>query len=72
MNLKQQFKKETGLDAYILNDLREHIAIYTVSEMAIKLNKTPKETIYSKNYRKIKIGKQTFVVNGLKDNNIPF
>ena len=32
MTLEQEFKKETGLDAYILNDLRRHIAIDTYVE----------------------------------------
>ena len=32
MTLEQKFKKETGLDAYILNDLRGHIAIDTYVE----------------------------------------
>ena len=32
MTLEQQFKKETGLDAYIHNDLRGHIAIDTYVE----------------------------------------
>ena len=32
MTLEQEFKKETGLDAYILNDLRGHIAIDTYVE----------------------------------------
>jgi hypothetical protein len=32
MDLEQRFKKETGLDAYILNDLRGHIAIDTYVE----------------------------------------
>lgn len=32
MTLEQEFKKETGLDAYKLNDLRGHIAIDTYVE----------------------------------------
>ncbi len=46
--------------------------IDTVSEMSRKLNKTPKGLRNSNNYRKINIGKQLFVINGLKETSLPF
>lgn len=46
--------------------------IDTPSEMARRLNKTPKGLKDSNNYKKINIGKQLFVVNGLKEDNLPF
>lgn len=46
--------------------------INTVSEIARQENKTPKGVRESKNYRKIMIGKQKLVVNGLKETGLPF
>lgn len=46
--------------------------IDTPSEMARRLNKTPKGLKDSNNYKKINIGKQLFIVNGLKNDNLPF
>lgn len=73
----QLLKIESGIfnEEQLLSNLLlcvSNLEIDTVSEMARKLNKTPKGLKDSNNYRKIKIGKQTFVVNGLRDNNLPF
>lgn len=46
--------------------------INTISEIARKEKKTPRGILISNRYRKIKIGIQTFVIKGLKDNNLPF
>lgn len=50
----------------------DYLDIDTPSEMARRLNKTPKGLKDSNNYKKIKIGKQLLVVNGVKEDNLPF
>lgn len=46
--------------------------IDTVSEMARKESKTPRGIKTSNRYKKIQIGKQTFAIKGLEQNNLPF
>lgn len=48
------------------------VDIDTISEMARKENKTPRGIKISNKYRKIKIGKQTLVINGMDDTSMPF
>lgn len=50
----------------------DRLDIDTVSGMAEKENKTPAGIRLSNNYRKIKIGRSTLVVNGLCETNLPF
>lgn len=50
----------------------QNLNIDTVSEMARKEGKTPSGIKVSNQYRKINIGKQTFAVKGLTQNNLPF
>ena len=47
----------------LLDVLVDRIDIDTPSEMARKLNKTPRGLKTSKSYPKLKIGKQLFIVN---------
>lgn len=56
----------------ILELIISKIEINTTSEMARIENKTPRGIKVSNQYRKIKIGKQTMIVKGVKNNNLPF
>lgn len=49
-----------------------NLEINTISEMARLEGKTPRGILISKQYKKIKIGIQTLVIKGLKDDNFPF
>lgn len=49
-----------------------NIDIDTVSETARKEGKSPNGINKSKQYRKIKIGKQKMVIKGLSDSELPF
>jgi len=65
----KEYSQEQTLS--ILLVCAEALDIDTPSEMARQLNKTPKGIKDSNNYRKVKIGKQLFVINGLKENDLP-
>ena len=67
---EQEYSKEQLLSILLL--CADNLDIDTPSEMARRLGKTPKGLKDSNNYRKVQIGKQLFVVNGLKDDGLPF
>jgi len=48
------------------------LEINTISEMARVEGKTPRGITISNQYKKIKIGKQSFVIKGIKDDGLPF
>ena len=49
-----------------------NLEINTVSEMARTENKTPRGIRISNQYKKIKVGKQTFAIKGVKEDGFPF
>ena len=69
-------------EIYKLNDLKLLVTILelienkldidTISEMARKEGKSPNGIRQSNCYRKLKIGKQTMAVKGIRDNKLPF
>jgi len=56
----------------ILELAASKLEINTISEMARMEGKSPNGIKNSKAYLKIKIGKQSFAVKGVRDNNLPF
>jgi len=48
------------------------INIDTVSGMSRTENKTPRGIRISNQYLKVKVGSQTMVVKGIRENNLPF
>lgn len=56
----------------ILELTKDKLNINTISEMARQENKSPNGIRVSNKYRKIKIGKQTMVVKGVDNLNLPF
>lgn len=69
----------TNLDKLTLNErvsililLTSDIEVNTISEMARRENKTPRGIRISNQYKKIQIGKQTFAIKGMAEDNFPF
>ena len=56
----------------ILELIENKLDIDTISEMARKEGKSPNGIRQSNCYRKLKIGKQTMAVKGIRDNKLPF
>ena len=70
INISENFTKEQLVSILIL--CTSELDIKTISEMARSENKTPRGIRISNQYRKIKIGKQTFAIKGLSNNQFPF
>lgn len=69
----------TTLDKLTLNQMvsilvliESSLDIDTISQTARNENKTPRGIKISSKYKKVKIGKQTFAITGLKESPFPF
>ena len=66
----EKYTKKQLVSLLIL--ITSKLEINTISEMARIEDKTPRGITISNQYKKIKIGKQSFAIKGIKEDGLPF